>query len=121
MTREKTNERMELFQGTLDLLVLRTLRWGPKHGYAIAKFIEQTSNGAFQVDHGSLYPALQRLQQEGWIKANWGVSTTKRRAKFYTLTASGRKQLVAGQSHWKRFISAFAAILQTDRPAPEEK
>jgi PadR family transcriptional regulator, regulatory protein PadR len=121
MTREKTNERMELFQGTLDLLILRTLRWGPKHGYGIAKFIEQTSSGAFQVDHGSLYPALQRLQQEGWIKANWGVSTTKRRAKFYTLTASGRKQLVAGQSHWKRFISAFAAILQTDRPEPEEK
>jgi PadR family transcriptional regulator, regulatory protein PadR len=121
MTREKTNERMELFQGTLDLLILRTLRWGPKHGYGIAKFIEQTSSGAFQVDHGSLYPALQRLQQEGWIKANWGVSTTKRKAKFYSLTASGRKQLVAGQSHWKRFISAFAAILQTDRPAPEEK
>jgi PadR family transcriptional regulator PadR len=121
MAREKTNGRIELLQGTLDLLILRTLRWGPKHGYGIAKLIEQTSSGAFQVDHGSLYPALQRLQQEGWIKANWGVSTTKRRAKFYALTPSGRRQLVAGQSHWKRFVSAFAAILQTDGPSPEEK
>jgi len=121
MTREKTGERLDLFQGTLDLLILRTLRWGPKHGYGIAKFIEHTSNNTFKVDHGSLYPALQRLQQEGWIKADWGVSTTNRKAKFYRLTPSGRKQLAAGQSRWERFIAAFGSILNTGRPSPEEK
>jgi transcriptional regulator len=121
MAQDKATGRIGLFQGTLDLLILRTLRWGPKHGYGIAKFIEQTSNDTFRIDHGSLYPALQRLQQEAWIAAEWGTSSTERRAKFYRLTASGRRQLAAEQSRWERFIAAFAGILHAARPAPEEE
>jgi len=113
--------RLELFQGTLDLLILRTLRWGPMHGYAIARFIEQTSGDEFRIDHGSLYPALQRLQQEGWINGEWGTTTTNRKAKFYKLTATGRRQLTAEESRWKRFTSAIAGILASPRPAGEEE
>jgi len=114
-------QRLELFQGTLDLLILRTLRWGSMHGYGIVKFIEQSSQEAFHVDHGSLYPALQRLQQEGWISAEWGTSTTKRRAKFYRLTAAGRRQLAVEQSRWKRFTAAVAYVLQPRQAAAEEE
>ena len=113
--------RLELFQGTLDLLILRTLRWGAMHGYAIAKFIEQTSGDEFRIDHGSLYPALQRLQQEGWIRGEWGTTNTNRKAKFYKLTASGRRQLLAEESRWQRFTSAIAGILGSARPVPEEE
>jgi transcriptional regulator len=114
-------ERLELFQGTLDLLILRTLRWGPMHGYGIVKFIEQSSREAFRIDHGSLYPALQRLQQEGWIAAEWGTSTTKRRAKFYRLTVAGRRQLVAEQSRWDRFTAAIARVMHPRRPVIGEE
>lgn len=117
----RSSERLELFQGTLDLLILRTLRWGPMHGYGIAKFIGQSSNDAFQIDHGSLYPALQRLQQEGWIAAYWGISKTNRKAKFYKLTARGRRQLAAEQSRWARFTAAIAGILHPARPAFKEE
>lgn len=113
--------RLELFQGTLDLLILRTLRWGAMHGYAIAKFIEQTSGDEFRIDHGSLYPALQRLQQEGWIRGEWGTTNTGRKAKFYKLTASGRRQLLAEESRWQRFTSAIAGILGSTRPVREEE
>jgi transcriptional regulator len=113
--------RLELFQGTLDLLILRTLRWGAMHGYAIAKFIEQTSGDEFRIDHGSLYPALQRLQQEGWIRGEWGTTNTGRKAKFYKLTASGRRQLLAEESRWLRFTSAIAGILGSTRPVREEE
>ena len=116
-----TINRLELFQGTLDLLILRTLRWGAMHGYAIAKFIEQTSGDEFRIDHGSLYPALQRLQQEGWIRGEWGTTNTNRKAKFYKLTASGRRQLTAQETRWKRFTSAIAGILGAPRPAREEE
>jgi PadR family transcriptional regulator, regulatory protein PadR len=115
------DERLELFQGTLDLLILRTLRWGPMHGYGIAKFIAQSSGDAFRVDHGSLYPALQRLQQEGWISAEWGVTSTKRRAKFYKLTVSGRRQLAGEESRWTRFTKAIATVLSAAKPRPEEE
>jgi PadR family transcriptional regulator, regulatory protein PadR len=116
-----TPERLELFQGTLDLLILRTLRWGPMHGHAIAKFIEQSSREIFRIDHGSLYPALQRLQQEKWITAAWGTSTNNRRAKFYTLTATGRKQLDAQQSRWARFTAAIGHILHPAAEGPKEE
>lgn len=122
MTEQRDAEgRLELFQGTLDLLILRTLRWGSLHGYAIAKFIEQSSVGEFRIDHGSLYPALQRLQQEGWIRGEWGTTSTNRKAKFYKLTPSGRRQLTSQESRWKRFTSAIAGILASGRPAREEE
>ena len=109
-------ERVDLLYGTLDLLILRTLRWGPRHGHGIAKFIELTSRDAFRIDHGSLYPALQRLLQEGWIAAEWGTSSNNRRARFYRLTARGRRHLAAEHSRWRRFAEAVARILQPARP-----
>jgi PadR family transcriptional regulator PadR len=108
-------ERLDIMQGTLDLIILRTLRWGPLHGHGIAKFIQQTSADAFPIDHGSLYPALQRLLQEKWISAQWGTSTKNRRARFYTLTATGRRQLTAEHSKWQRFSAAVARILTSAR------
>jgi PadR family transcriptional regulator PadR len=108
-------DRLEMMQGTLDLIILRTLRWGPLHGHAIAKFIQQTSADAFKIEHGSLYPALQRLLQEKWITASWGTSNKNRRARFYTLTAAGRRQLTAEHSRWERFSEAVARILTSVR------
>ena len=108
--------RIELVYGTLDMLILRTLLWGPTHGHGIAKAIERMSDDALKVEHGSLYPALQRLQQEGWIRGEWGVSKTNRRAKYYRLSAAGRRQLAAETSRWERFVRAIAGVL---RPAPK--
>jgi PadR family transcriptional regulator len=118
MTGKSSRDRIELVYGSLDMLVLRTLRWGPKHGHGIAKFIERMSEEALKVEHGSLYPALQRLQQEGWISAEWGVSENKQRAKYYRLTARGRRQLIAETSRWERFVRAIAGVL---RPAESEE
>jgi PadR family transcriptional regulator PadR len=114
-------ERLELFQGTLDLLILRTLRWGAMHGHGIAKSIEQSSRETFRIEHGSLYPALQRLQQKDWIVAEWGTSQNNRRAKFYKITATGRKQLMAEQTRWARFTAAIGHVLRPARPAREEE
>jgi len=110
-----TQERLEIMQGTLDLIILRTLRWGSMHGHGIAKFIQQTSGDTFKIEHGSLYPALQRLLQERWITAQWGTSAKNRRASFYSLTAAGRKQLSAEHSRWERFSEALARILTSPR------
>ena len=104
-------------QGTLDMLVLRTLRLGPMHGHGIACAIEQTSEDLLRVDHGSLYPALQRLQQEGWITAEWGVSANNRKAKFYSLTRAGREQLRKESSRWEKLSRAIALIM---KPARQE-
>jgi PadR family transcriptional regulator PadR len=109
------SERLEIMQGTLDLIILRTLRWGPMHGHGIATFIQQTSADTFKIEHGSLYPALQRLLQERWIAAEWGTSTKNRRARFYRLTAAGRRQLSAEHSKWERFTEAVARILTSAR------
>jgi PadR family transcriptional regulator PadR len=108
-------DRLEIMPGTLDLIILRTLRWGPMHGHGIAKFIQQTSGDAFQIEHGSLYPALQRLLQERWVTAEWGTSTKNRKARFYRLTPAGRKQLSAEHSKWERFSEALARILTSAR------
>jgi PadR family transcriptional regulator PadR len=115
--RQKSTDRLEIMQGTLDLIILRTLRWGPMHGHGIAKFIERTSGETFRIDHGSLYPALQRLLQEDWVTAEWGMSKTNRRARFYRLTAAGRKQLSNEHSKWERFSEAITRILS---PMPAE-
>jgi PadR family transcriptional regulator, regulatory protein PadR len=109
------NERLVLLQGTLDLLILRTLVFGPQHGQGIARAIRQTSEESLLVDHGSLYPALQRLEDQGWIKAKWGVSKNNRKARFYSLTAKGRKQLSSETSQWRRLVAAIGRIL-----GPEE-
>lgn len=107
--------RVPLLQGTLDLLILRTLVFGAQHGQGIARAIETTSEEVLLVDHGSLYPALQRLEAQGWIKAEWGTSDNNRKARFYQLTAKGRKQLTAETSQWRRMASAIGRIL-----GPEE-
>lgn len=93
------------------MLVLRTLLWGPTHGHGIAKSIERMSEEMLKVEHGSLYPALQRLQQEGWIKGEWGVSENNQRARYYRLTAAGRRQLAAETSRWERFVRAVTSVI----------
>ena len=111
MSTQDTKERLELLQGTLDLLILRTLIFGSQHGQGIARAIQQTSQEELLVEHGALYPALQRLEERGWISAKWGVSSNNRRARFYALTAAGRKQLAKETNKWKRLTAAIARIL----------
>ena len=111
MSTQETRERLELLQGTLDLLILRTLIFGPQHGQGIARAIQQTSQEELLVEHGALYPALQRLEERGWISAKWGVSSNNRKARFYSLTPVGRKQLVKETNKWKRLAGAIARIL----------
>src|SRR5262249_37517078 len=113
--RKQKDEPIEMLQGTLDLLILRTLLFGPIHGHAIAKSIEQTSQDVLRVDHGSLYPALQRLERRGLITAKWGTSENNRRARFYRLMAAGRKTLVTETSKWGRLSEAIARILNPNR------
>lgn len=110
-TRQEDQERIALLQGTLDLLILRTLASGPQHGQGIARVIQQRSEDTLLVDHGSLYPALQRLESGGWISARWGTSDNNRKARFYTLTKGGRKQLVAETQQWRRLAAAIGRIL----------
>lgn len=107
-------EQLGLLRGTLDMLILQTLRRGPAHGHQIACAIEQSSNDVLQVDHGSLYPALHRLLKRGWITGSWGVSTNNRRAKFYALTGAGRRQLTREAARWDRMVEAVGRVM---RPA----
>jgi PadR family transcriptional regulator PadR len=108
-------KRLEFLQGTLEVLILRSLQLGPNHAYGITHFLEQQSGDEFAVDNGSLYPALQRLLQREWITGQWKTSPHGRRARYYRLTAAGRKQLVAATSRWQRFVEAMGRVL-----APEE-
>ena len=103
--------QMELLQGTLDLLILQTLMWGPSHGYGIAQAIRANSGELLRVDAGSLYPALQRLQKQKWLSAEWKVSENKQDVKVYTLTAAGKRQLAQERSHWEKITSAVAGVL----------
>ena len=114
-TRKDERDRIALLQGTLDLLILRTLSGGRQHGQGIARVIQEQSQEAFLVDHSSLYPALQRLESRGWIRAEWGTSTNNRRARFYELTKTGRKQLTVEARQWRRLAGAIGRIL-----GPEE-
>src|SRR5918993_5689772 len=109
--RKEETERIALLQGTLDLLILRTLVFGAQHGQGIARAIEQQSDDTLLVDHGSLYPALQRLEERGWIAAEWGVSDNNRKARFYTLTKDGRKQLVRETNRWGQMAAAIGRVL----------
>ena len=107
-------EKSDLLQGTLDLLVLKTLALEPMHGFGISKRIQQISDDVLQVSQGSLYPALLRLQQNGWIRSEWGASEKNRRAKYYSLTPAGRKQLVTETEDWERLAGAVFQLLQTN-------
>ncbi len=109
--RQKPLERIELLQGTLDLIILQTLRWGPCHGYGIAQRISSTSKDVFRANTGSLYPALQRLARKRWVKATWVVSDKGQRVREYQLTAAGRTQLAVERSRWERLSEAMALIL----------
>ncbi len=105
---------MDLLQGTLDMLVLRTLIFGPLHGYGIAKAIRHTSGETLDIEFGSLYPALKRLELKGWIASKWETSEHNRRAKFYRLTPAGKKQLIEEQSRWSQFVAAVASVMETE-------
>jgi transcriptional regulator len=105
---------LDLLQGTLDLLVLKTLSWGPAHGYAIARWIQQLTGEVLVVGEGSLYPALHRLDARGWIESEWRLSEHNRRAKFYRLTTAGRQQLRAESASWNRFVDAVGKVLGAD-------
>lgn len=114
---QSDQEQLALLQGTLDVLILRTLLFGPQHGQGIARAIQETSEDVLLVDHGALYPALQRLESQKWISAKWGTSTNNRKARFYTLTKTGRDQLTQQSSRWHRLAAAMARVLG---PEPEK-
>ena len=118
MSTGEEQERLALLQGTLDLLILRRLIFGPEHGQGIARAIQETSGDELLVEHGALYPALQRLEAKGWISAAWGTSENNRKARFYTLTKAGRKQLARESTRWRRMAAAIARVLG---PEPSER
>jgi PadR family transcriptional regulator, regulatory protein PadR len=111
MSPQEEKGRLALLQGTLDLLILRTLVFGSQHGQGIARSIQQASQDALLVEHGALYPALQRLEAQGWLAARWGTSANNRKARFYSLTKAGRKQLVEESTRWRRLATAIGRIL----------
>jgi PadR family transcriptional regulator PadR len=120
-TRESTDDRIALLQGTLDLLILKSLVFGPCHGQGIARAIQAQSEDVFLVEHGSLYVALQRLEEKDWIRARWGVSENNRKARFYSLTEKGREQLLEKTSQWRRLTRAVGLILDASQgPQSEE-
>jgi len=114
-TREAANSRIALLQGTLDLLILRTLLFGEQHGQGIARAIQQSSEDVLLVDHGSLYPALQRLEDKGWIAAKWGTSDNNRKARFYALTKQGRAHLSEEAGQWRRLTAAIGKVLDAEK------
>jgi PadR family transcriptional regulator PadR len=118
MTKHPDDGRLELLQGTLDMLILRTLQWGPQHGHGIGQAIRTQSDDLLKVETGSLYPALHRLVKRGWLHAEWGVSQANQRAKFDRLTPEGKKQLLREESRWAQLVNAIGRIM---KPAPEGK
>jgi transcriptional regulator len=105
-------DKIELVQGTLDMLILRTLQWGPQHGHGISVAIRAASDDVLQVEHGSLYPALHRLREQGWIQAAWKMTENKQRARYYRLSAKGKKRLAAEESRWNRLVEAIARVMK---------
>jgi PadR family transcriptional regulator PadR len=115
MTRRSEDTRLELLQGTLDMLILRTLQWGPQHGLGIGQAIRAQSSDVLRVEAGSLYPALHRLEKRGWLKAEWKISDANQRARFYRLTAAGRQQLSKAQDRWTQMVNAIAGVMHAKR------
>ena len=111
-----TPKKLDLLQGTLDMLILRTLQWGAQHGYGISQTIRAHSADALQVETGSLYPALHRLEKQGWVNSEWKQTESNQRAKYYRLTAAGRKQLAAERARWEQLVAAIAAVMREPRP-----
>jgi len=120
---KESSERIDLLQGTLDMLVLRTLLFGPAHGHQIAKHIQRTTDDLLQIEHGSLYPALHRLERKGWLTAKWepAVKDQKREFKYYRLTPAGKKQLAVEESKWKRMTGAIAQVMWPAPPDGQEE
>jgi PadR family transcriptional regulator len=118
MKNTPADPRLELLQGTLDMLILRTLQWGPEHGHGIGQAIRRQSDELLKVETGSLYPALHRLVKRGWLKSEWGVSEANQRAKFYRLTAAGKAQLVREQDRWSQLVRAIGLVLH---PSPRQE
>jgi PadR family transcriptional regulator len=116
--RRDEDSNLELLRGTLDVLVLKALTWGPMHGYGVAEWLARTTGGELLVEEGALYPALHRLERRGWIAAEWGLSENNRKAKFYRLTAAGRERLGAETRTWERYAAAVARVLAAGRPEP---
>jgi transcriptional regulator len=114
MESKSAPSRIDLLQGTLDMLILQTLQWGPQHGYAISQTIRARSSEALQVETGSLYPALHRLQKQGWVKSDWQITETNQRAKYYRLTPAGKKQLLRERERWSQMVSAIGAVLSPE-------
>jgi len=114
-----SDERLDLLKGTLDVLVLKALIWGPRHGYAVAEWVEQATDDVLLLEEGTLYPALHRLERKGWVVAEWGVSENNRRATFYRLTPAGRAQLSSETPTWLRHAEAIARALRAVSPIPE--
>lgn len=110
---------IDLLQGSLDVIVLKTLSWQPMHGFGIARWIQRVSEDALQVEEGSLYPALYRMENRGWVKAEWRTTENNRRAKYYRLTAAGRRQLAQSTDTWERFAGVMTRILHAAPPAPQ--
>lgn len=110
-----TDHSLDLLQGTLDLIVLKSLSWGPMHGFGLARWIQSTTDDLLQVEEGSLYPALYRMENRGWIKAQWALTENGRRAKYYKLTAAGRKQLAAEAKSWEQITGAIGKIMTARR------
>ena len=108
---------LELVRGTLDLMILKTLSWGPMHGLAVLRWIEQATHAQLQIEEGALYPALHRMEKKGWLAAEWGYTDAGRRAKFYRLSASGRRQLTAELSRWERYTRVVDLVITAPRPA----
>jgi transcriptional regulator len=121
MAKTPDDRRLDLLQGTLDMLVLRTLQWGPQHGHGIGQTIRSQSDELLKVETGSLYPALHRLEKRGWVKSEWGVSQANQRAKFYRLTPEGKKQLVREESRWAQLVNAISRVMNpAAAPGSEE-
>src|SRR5438045_843423 len=110
MAKTPDDHRLELLQGTLDLLILRTLQWGPQHGHGVGQAIRARSEDLLQVEHGSLYPALHRLRRAGWIESEWDMTQNNQRAKFYRLTPKGKKQLAQEETRWRMFVKVMARM-----------
>ena len=119
MPRTPDSERLEILQGTLDMLILRTLQWGPRHGHGIGQAISQQSDDLLKIETGSLYPALHRLEKRGWLQSKWGISEANHKAKYYELTSTGKEQLARERDRWSQMVDVMSRIMNPAAPTEE--